>query len=106
MQGLRRAACLALLVYVTLDFSVSDIPGAFMFDPSLCVEVVRTGGGEDPGSESMPRPLDALIPTSITPVVVDDNPRPPRRTEPPRMSRVPTLPRAALAAASPSEDPH
>jgi hypothetical protein len=41
----RRALLLLILIYVTLDMSLCEMPGAFVFDPTESVESVDVGRG-------------------------------------------------------------
>jgi hypothetical protein len=105
---LRRAALLALLVYVTLDLSLPAMPGAFVFEVDESVESVHGTRGRVAADVSAApvRSHDAVVtaPLSVDPVgtsrvAAPVAPRPPRTAH--------RLPRAALvAAASPLEDPH
>jgi hypothetical protein len=104
----RRAALLALLVYVTLDLSLPAMPGAFVFEPADSVESVHAGRVRvatvvvsppctDP-STSLSCDRDARLPTPAR-LAADRAPR----TTPV------ALPRAALTESrSPasSADPH
>jgi hypothetical protein len=102
----RRRLLLALLVYVTLDLSLPSMPGAFVFDPGDSVESVQLGrmrAAIDVAS-ALPLARDAAVVVRsevVRPLVVPtwDLARTPRRIPA-------SLPRATIAPASPSEDPH
>jgi hypothetical protein len=95
-----------VLVYVTLDLSLPSMPGAFVFDAGDSVESVqlsRTRTAVDVAS-ALPLARDAagvVRPEIVRPLVVPtwDLARTPRRIPA-------SLPRATIAPAPPSEDPH
>lgn len=104
----RRRLLLGILVYVALDLSFAEMPGAFVFDPAGSVESVdatRTGTTV----------RTVVLPTLETgSFVLAQQPRSDLRGRLPHRGEivlpgfrvVSCLPRAACAPASPSEDPH
>jgi hypothetical protein len=97
----------AILVYITLDFSLPMMPGAFVFEPADSVETVQTRGGRA-GIETV-----AAQPLATGPFVL-----PRLRTELTHglvLSREATsvvrpaadhLPRGTIEPTPPTEDPH
>jgi hypothetical protein len=102
----RRALLLAVLVYVSLDLSMAEMPGAFVFEPASSVESAhgaRTRGAEPP----------VAIPASPNPSTVSaatPHPLPPMSTAFAHVARacrvVSRLPRAAVVAPAAPEDAH
>jgi hypothetical protein len=94
---------LAVLLYVTLDLSLPMMPGAFVFDIEDSVESAQSHRGRPtpevrpaagPDSSPMPRPG-----------VAAGDPRGAVRGPAAPRVMVSVLPRGALPAASPGEDP-
>jgi hypothetical protein len=104
MNRVRRAAVLALLVYVTLDFAEPAFPGAFVFDPSGCVDVNRTSSVPAPHAVPGDARQGPWVPFRVV-EVVDEIAHPNFRVR--ELMRPPStaLPRAALTAAPPAENP-
>jgi len=102
----RRVLLLGILVYVTLDLSLAEMPGAFVFRPADSVETTQGARFRDTASVSEP-------PTFAADPLISLRACPPAVTLPavradrdgcfPRV--VSLLPRAALLPAR-SEDPH
>jgi hypothetical protein len=102
----RRCALFALLVYVSLDLSLPGMPGAFVFEPTESVESAQMNRWRAIGDVV---PLAAPLPSSFaTPPQIDDGDasRPIRHAARSPLDIVSRLPRASLALASPSDDPH
>lgn len=102
----RHAFLLALLIYVTLDLSLAEMPGAFVFEPGDSVETVqgaRARGAASlvtvPTTTSGAAPMLSMPPPSMRLFILAT----PRHGYPPHV--VSRLPRAALTA-SLSDDPH
>jgi hypothetical protein len=102
----RRGLLLAILVYLTLDLSLAEMPGAFVFEPADSVETAQGARFRDSTSFSAPPTFPGdLVPSppdpppSTTCLVVGAA----RDGFPTRV--VSCLPRAAIALAPP-EDPH
>lgn len=98
---------LAILVYITLDFALPTMPGAFVFEPSDSVETVQTKIGRASIEVMAWRPL------SLTPFVF---PRPQmevgralvssRRVTSVSRPPVDHLARGTLEPTASTEDPH
>jgi hypothetical protein len=104
-----RALTYVLLLYMTLDFSDPNLPGALNFDLSQSVDGVHTQvRGQlpvaKPATAPAPPTVDAPVTTSA--VEVDGTPGEPRALRMPQL--VNPKPRAHLSAArsSSSTDPH
>jgi hypothetical protein len=101
-----RHLLLAILVYVTLDLSMASMPGAFVFDAAQSVESPHSGRGRAAAEIVIHTPAvaDSWVPSRARDVV---RRAPATTTDAPREQTPPfCLPRAAVDAASPSEDPH
>jgi len=103
----RRALLLAILVYLTLDLSLPAMPGAFVFEPANSAEGTQVLRGRQAaevvtlpfltGHSSMPSPQRNELRHRLPPL--SDSVHLAR-------SAARSLPRAACASPSPSEDPH
>jgi hypothetical protein len=104
----RRGLLLVVLLYVTLDFSLPDMPGAFEFDPAGCVESVEAARGRV-ASEVIVLPAPAAGTCLEWQVPRGDLRHRLVSTEfsVPRRAPMVHLPRAtAASSSSPTEDPH
>jgi hypothetical protein len=103
---MRRLAFVSLLLYVTLDLSVSEMPGAFVFEPAETVESAQTSRWKTAGeSVPLPAPFGGTL-ASTPPVDVRQVSRPASAVrEPVTVPAAGRPPRATLAAPSSSEDP-
>lgn len=98
---------LAILVYISLDFSLPTMPGAFVFEPTESVETIQVNRGRADIEVvvALPLPKSPFGPPLLqleladTFVVSRDVTRVVRPV-------VGHLPRAALHPAPPTEDPH
>jgi hypothetical protein len=103
---MRRLAFVGLLLYVTLDLSVSEMPGAFVFEPAETVESAQTSRLRAAG-ESVPLAApfgETLASTPAVDVRHVARPTSPVR-EPVTVPAAARPPRATLASPSSSEDP-
>jgi hypothetical protein len=98
---------LAILVYITLDFSLPAMPGAFVFEPADSVETAQSNGGRARTEVTVAPPLAA------SPFVLPLLRREPskglvlsRKVTPVTRPGMDHLPRATLGPAPPTEDPH
>lgn len=103
----RRTLLLLILIYVGLDLSLSEMPGAFVFDPAESVESIDVARGRLTAKVVvMPTPTRAflLLPQTRR----DFRLRVLSRSEfaLPEHPVVNCLPRATCASPRPSEDPH
>ena len=98
---------LAILLYVTLDFSVPTIPGAFMFESVDSVEISSGRGGQGKAEMSV---LQAVagdpLGLSQAPLGLRDRLAAHGNVALLGHPIVNRLPRATLDSAPPSEDPH
>lgn len=103
----RRSLLVAVLVYVTLDLSLAAMPGAFVFEPADSVESTHSGRGRGT-TEVVVRAAPAKEPCVLPPSRIDVTERAAAMIALlPRGRFVAScLPRASLAPACPSEDPH
>jgi hypothetical protein len=104
----RRGLLLVVLVYVAFDFSLADMPGAFMFDADGSIESVEVVRGRAPAEVIvLAAPLGGSSPLAQRPRS-DIGRRPPPGTAVARHWRplVNRLPRATVASPRPSEDSH
>jgi hypothetical protein len=101
---MRQGLLCALLLYVTLDLSLPDLPGAFAFDPDASVESVDVARARPPAKIPVlpvPSSDDRLFLTNLR------HRLPPSRSI--SASATPVvkwLPRAHCALPHSSEDPH
>jgi hypothetical protein len=104
----RRSLLLIVVLYIGLDFSLPDMPGAFVFDPAGSVESIGL---------ARPRPAEKItaLPIPIGGAFLrfdlqrsDLRHRRPLRSEVvrPEAIMVNYLPRAICAPPRPPEDPH
>jgi hypothetical protein len=103
----RRLLLLALLVYVALDLSCADMPGAFMFEPEDSVESVDVPRTRLTGKiVALPAPIMDSV--SLSQPRSDFRHRVPTLSRVARVGRpvVSCLPRAHCDPARPSEDSH
>jgi hypothetical protein len=101
----RQVLVLAVLVYVSLDLSMAEMPGAFVFEPAESVESVH--GARARGAEPLVAIPASPSPSAVT--VATPSPLPATCTafvRVPRARRIVSRPpRAVLAPAAP-EDAH
>jgi hypothetical protein len=106
---MRRSLLWALLIYVALDVSLPELPGAFMFDAASSVDSIETGRARLTRTAPFPTPR----PDSLVPFLRPD--QAPARARDQFQSRqivradrrvVNCLPRAVCSLPQPSEDPH
>ena len=96
---------LAILVYVTLDLALPAMPGAFVFDPSQCVETANGTRDDVPEAD-----VGIALPCNGT--RIEDPDTDVRRMistrTPARICQVrpPSLLRSALDLSAPVEDAH
>ena len=102
----RRQFLLAVIVYVTLDAAIPDLPGAFVFEASDSIEAAEVGRGRLAAVVALPPPNQSPV--------VDLSPRLDLRHRLPpipdvvRLARSAArcLPRAVCTPPLLSEDPH
>jgi hypothetical protein len=96
----------AILVYISLDFCLPAMPGAFVFEPAESVETVRLDRSHADVEALVTLPL-ARIPL-VPPLLVERTNALALRREATPVVRPPIghLPRAALGSARPTEDSH
>jgi hypothetical protein len=101
----QRRLCLAILIYVAADLSFTAVPGAFVFDPSVSVEMGRGRVETEIAPDAATAPAPAESPAAAWPHLAAA-----RAVAPAARPVVSVLPRAALslarAPAPVSEDPH
>jgi hypothetical protein len=99
---------LVVLIYVALDFSLPEMPGAFEFDPAGSVDSIETARGRLPFEVVVQPPPPRDAPLLSRQARIDTRHRLPPSTEvAPRWRAVVNwLPRATAASPPPSEDPH
>ncbi len=104
----RRRLLLVILIYVSLDLSLPEMPGAFVFDPTGSVESIEVVRGR-PTAEVV------VVPTPARDsFLLSQQPRSDLRRRVPPSTEVALhgrplvngLPRATCAPSRPSEDPH
>ena len=104
----RQALLLAILVYVTLDLSLSMMPGAFQFDPAESVESIQSSRARTaaPRVVVLPSVPGATIVSPRSPADIKDRPVPIRRVDRrPHIVMTWSSP-SSRDSAPPSEDPH
>ena len=103
----RRGMLLAILLYVTLDLLVPAIPGAFVFESADSLEISSGRAGQGKAETSaLPAPARDSVVVAQPPVDLRDRLATTSKVAllgHPVLNR---LPRATLAPAPPSEDPH
>jgi hypothetical protein len=103
---LGRRFLFAVVVYVTLDFSLPEMPGAFVFEPTDSVETVQRSRGWAPADavllSAVARHRLAIVRPRVEVTGLEIN----RTLGRPVHPVVTRLPRAALLPAPPSADPH
>jgi len=98
---------LAIVLYVALDLSLASMPGAFVFDAAQSVESPHGGHGRPPADGMILAAVARASSLWLAPAPDVPSRTPVMRAEAPRERATPrSLPRAAVAPASPSEDPH
>ncbi|HEY2996627.1 MAG TPA: hypothetical protein VGM22_27745 [Methylomirabilota bacterium] len=104
----RRVLFLAILIYVGLDLSLPEMPGAFVFDPDGSVESIHVSRTRlVTRIVVLPAPaIDSRVPIAV--LTAHDRHRlaPDRETSRRGRAMVSCLPRAICAASPPPEDPH
>jgi hypothetical protein len=96
------------VVYVGLDFSLPEMPGAFTFDPDGSVESIDVGR-----TRLVPRMVDVPLP-SVEALLPSPSMRGGEETHRPAPRRIVTvpavawscLPRASCPSSASSEEPH
>lgn len=104
---MRRAFLCALLIYVALDLSLPELPGAFVFDLDGSVDSIGAGRARPSKIVDLPKP--STDPSVRLPEVARDaGPRRARIGDAVYAARlvVSCLPRASCGQPQPSEDPH
>ena len=98
---------LAVLVYITLDFSLPTMPGAFVFEPADSVETVQGNGGRA-GSEVVAALRLAIAPFVLRLLRIDltDGLVLSRDVTSVTRPAVDHLPRGTIEPTPPTEDPH
>ena len=106
----RRGFRLLILIYVALDLSLAEMPGAFVFDPAKSVESIDAARGRLTAKlVLLPTPARETFNSPQPPMRSDFEHRLPHGSEvaPPGRCVVNCLPRATTGASPrPSEDPH
>ena len=104
---IRRLVVAALVVYVALDLSLPEMPGAFEFDPAESVDGIQAGRVRLPGNIVLPIPAtESFMPWQRARGGGSDRPRPRSLVARPARTAPSCLPRATCALPGPSEDPH
>jgi hypothetical protein len=106
---MRRSLLWALLIYVALDVSLPELPGAFVFDAASSVDSIETGRARLTRTTSFPtaRPdsFAAFLPPDQDPARARDQLQARQVIRADRRV-VNCLPRAVCSPPPPSEDPH
>lgn len=99
---------LAILVYITLDFSLPAMPGAFVFEPAESVETTQRSNGGRSGSDVVVTLPLATGPFVVSPLRVapTEGLASSREVRPVTRFVGDHLARAMLAPTPPTEDPH
>lgn len=98
---------LAILVYISLDFALPAMPGAFVFEPTESVETIQVNRSRADLDVvvALPLPKCPIVPpvprVELTGTFVSS-----RAVTPVIRPAVDHLPRATLHSAPPTEDPH
>ena len=102
MKG--RGILLVVLIYFSIDLSVPEIPGAFVFEADDSVEVsMTTASFETIHMPTLPRASFVVPPATVE---GSDRPAVSRQEVRPSPPVRPQLPRASLRSAPSFEDPH
>lgn len=104
---IRRSLLLALLLYFSLDLSLPELPGAFVFDPAGSAESVEVARGRL-AAEAVVLPAPAQEASRVWQIPQSDLRHHLVATAElslPRRDQRNHLPRAAVASPSSSEDP-